>query len=216
MRAYAPPPHDELDILYIDDDFVVLNKPNGLLSVPGRLDEHKDSLSSRVQLEFPEATIVHRLDMDTSGIMAMARNKSAHVAISRQFEAKETEKSYTAVLFGVVRDDEGEVDLPMRCDWPNRPLQIVDFEQGKKAQTLWKVVERLEESTRVLLTPITGRSHQLRVHMQALGYPIMGDPFYAEGDARNRVDRLLLHATELSFMHHITGEKITVKSNVPF
>lgn len=216
MRAYTPPPHLGLDILYIDEDFVVLNKPSGLLSVPGRSEENKDSLASRVQLEFPEATIVHRLDMDTSGIMAMARNKAAHVAISRQFEQKETEKAYTAVLFGSVEGDTGKVDLPMRCDWPNRPRQIVDFEQGKSAQTLWQVIQRSEETTRVLLTPITGRSHQLRVHMQALGYPIMGDPFYAEGDARDKVDRLLLHATELSFTHHISGKKITIESDVPF
>lgn len=216
MRAYTPPPHTGLDILYIDEDFVVLNKPSGLLSVPGRADENKDSLASRVQLEFPEATIVHRLDMDTSGIMAMARNKPAHVAISRQFELKETEKSYTAVLFGVMQEDEGEVGLPMRCDWPNRPRQIVDFEQGKNAQTLWRVIEKSKNSTRVLLTPITGRSHQLRVHMQALGYPIMGDPFYAEGEAQTCVERLLLHATELSFRHHLTGNMINVKSDVPF
>lgn len=216
MRAYTPPPNHGLDILYIDEDFVVLNKPSGLLSVPGRSEENKDSLASRVQSEFPEATIVHRLDMDTSGIMAMARNKAAHVAISRQFEQKETEKAYTAVVFGSVEGDTGKVDLPMRCDWPNRPRQIVDFEQGKSAQTLWQVIGRTDETTRVLLTPITGRSHQLRVHMQALGYPIMGDPFYAEGDARDSVDRLLLHATELSFTHHLTGKKITIESEVPF
>ncbi len=216
MRTYAPPAHTGLTILYHDDDFLVLDKPSGLLSVPGRVAENKDSLSSRVQLEYPEATIVHRLDMDTSGIMAMALNKEAHRAISRQFEFKETDKTYIAVVWGQLETDAGEVDLPMRCDWPNRPLQIVDFEQGKKALTKWKVLDREEDRSRVELTPITGRSHQLRVHMQSLGYPIMGDPFYAKGDALIKSERLLLHAAELSFTHHLSGEKINIRSKVPF
>ena len=184
--------------------------------------ENKDSLATRVQADFPEATIVHRLDMDTSGIMVMARNAEAHRHLSRQFELKETDKEYTAIVYGLMEEETGHVDLPMRCDWPNRPKQIVDFDQGKKAVTDWKSLCRetlpddMGEATRVALYPITGRSHQLRVHMQAIGHPILGDPFYAENNALKAADRLLLHATTLCFTHHLTADRISIHSPCPF
>ncbi|MTI10559.1 RluA family pseudouridine synthase [Curvivirga aplysinae] len=218
MRAYSPPAHEGLTILYKDESYLVLDKPSGLLSVPGRAEENKDSLATRVQTEYPNATIVHRLDMDTSGIMVMALSKEAHRDISRQFEHKETDKSYTAIVWGLIEGKEGSVDLPMRCDWPNRPKQIVDHEQGKFALTHWKCLahDEVNNTSRIALFPVTGRSHQLRVHMQALGHPILGDPFYAKGDAFEASSRLLLHATELNFTHHKSDDRIKIKSNVPF
>jgi len=151
------PPKSPLDILYQDKDIIVLNKPCGLLSVPGRQDHMKDSLSLRVQAQFPSATVVHRLDMDTSGIMLMTLNKEAHRHISKQFEKRVTEKSYIAHLYGNLEQEEGEIDLPLILDWPNRPLHMVDPENGKPALTRWKVLDRLPDYTRVVFTPsITG------------------------------------------------------------
>ena len=223
--VYQPPMHPFIDIIYQDDDIVVLNKSSGLLSVPGRLPEHQDCLQNRVQRVLPSATIVHRLDMATSGIMIMALNKPAHVAISRQFEKRETSKSYIARVFGEVKKEQGSVDLPLICDWPNRPKQKVDHDTGKKSLTHYKVLstkfdecELSETSTSTLveLTPITGRSHQLRVHMLALGHPILGDRLYAEGQALSISKRLLLHAQYLSLAHPVTKEKITFTSPCPF
>ncbi|MDX1738823.1 MAG: pseudouridine synthase, partial [Alphaproteobacteria bacterium] len=179
MRPYNPPPHVSHDILYQDDSYIVLNKPAGLLSVPGRLPENKDSLASRVQQTLPEARIVHRLDMDTSGIIALALTAEAHRHLSKQFEQKTTKKTYVALIYGAPEHKAGCVDLPLRCDWPNRPLQMVDHELGKSAQTDYEIISQQENICRVLLHPITGRSHQLRVHMKELGTPIIGDPFYA-------------------------------------
>ena len=167
-----------LDIIYQDDDIVVLNKASGILSVPGRLPEHQDCLQNRVQRVLPTATIVHRLDMATSGIMIMALNKPAHVAISRQFEQRKTQKSYLARVWGLVELNEGSVDLPLISDWPNRPKQKVDHENGKKSLTHYRVLshnDSIDEQANTLLelTPITGRSHQLRVHMLALGHCLL-------------------------------------------
>jgi len=210
------PPLSPLDILHQDKDIVVLNKPSGLLSVPGRQDHMKDSLSSRVQAEFSTATVVHRLDMDTSGVMVMALNKAAHRHISKQFEKRSTEKTYLAHLYGVITEDEGEINLPLMLDWPNRPLHIVDHDKGKDALTRWKVLSRAENNenyTKIIFKPVTGRTHQLRVHAQAIGHPILGDSLYAHQEARDMADRLLLHASLLTFIHpthkdimHFTAE----------
>lgn len=210
------PPLIPLDILYRDKDIVVLNKPSGLLSVPGRQDHMKDCLSQRVQDRFPTATIVHRLDMDTSGIMLMALNKQAHRHISKQFEKRATEKSYIAHLYGSVEKDEGEIDLPLILDWPNRPLHIVDHENGKQALTRWKVLAREQAYTRVAFYPVTGRTHQLRVHAVALGHPILGDSLYAHEQALGMADRLLLHATMLTILHPYSREQITFNCEADF
>ncbi len=210
------PPMTPLDILHHDKDMVVLNKPSGLLSVPGRQDHMKDSLSQRVQEEFPEATVVHRLDMDTSGIMVMALNIKAHRHISMQFEKRYTEKTYVAYLYGVVEKDEGEIDLPLIIDWPNRPLNIVDLNNGKQALTRWKVLERQQDRTKVAFTPVTGRTHQLRVHAQAIGHPILGDSLYAHETALSMASRLMLHATMLTLTHPYSEESMKFTSDPDF
>ena len=217
---YQPPMSPYLDIIYQDDDIVVLNKGSGLLSVPGRLPEHQDCLQNRVNRILPTATIVHRLDMATSGIILMALNKPAHVAISRQFEKRLTEKSYIARVYGEVKESEGSVDLPLICDWPNRPKQKVDHEHGKKSLTHYRVISiddrKGELSTLVELTPVTGRSHQLRVHMLALGHPILGDRLYAHDKALTVSTRLQLHAQMLKINHPVTDERIEFHSQCPF
>lgn len=213
---YRPPMTPYLDIVYQDNDLVVLNKPSGLLTVPGRLAEHKDCLQHRVQKVLPTATIVHRLDMATSGIILMALNKPAHVDISRQFEKRQTEKSYIARVYGKVEHQTGSVDEPLICDWPNRPKQKVDHEHGKKSLTHYRVISYHENSTLVELTPVTGRSHQLRVHMLALGHPILGDRLYAHDKALTISPRLQLHAQWLKITHPVTKQALTFKAICPF
>ncbi|WP_281559733.1 bifunctional tRNA pseudouridine(32) synthase/23S rRNA pseudouridine(746) synthase RluA [Thalassomonas sp. RHCl1] len=213
---YQPPMKPYLDIVYQDNDIVVLNKGSGLLSVPGRLAEHQDCLQNRVCKVLPSATIVHRLDMATSGLILMALNKPAHVAISRQFEQRQTEKSYLARVYGKVKEQSGEVDLPLICDWPNRPKQKVDHEHGKKSLTRYRVLSYQENNTLVELIPVTGRSHQLRVHMLALGHPILGDRLYAHDKALTISPRLQLHAQMLTIKHPVSGESLTFTREAPF
>ncbi len=218
---YQPPMTPYIEIVYQDNDIVVLNKSSGLLSVPGRLPEHKDCLQNRVQRVLPTATIVHRLDMATSGLIIMALNKPAHVAISRQFEQRKTKKNYIARVFGHIENQQGSVDLPLICDWPNRPKQKVDHENGKQSLTHYQVlaysgVSSEDESTLVELTPITGRSHQLRVHMLALGHPILGDRLYAHEQALTVSPRLQLHAKTLSLTHPVTNEVLRFMAPCPF
>lgn len=205
------------DILYQDDDFIVLNKPANLLSVPGRGPEKQDCLSARVQAEFPSALIVHRLDYDTSGIILMALNKPAQSNISRLFQEREVSKTYIAVVNGHIKQNTGSIDLPMRCDYEHRPLQIIDHEQGKSALTHWKVLEQYENNTsRVELKPHTGRSHQLRLHMYSLGYPILGDNLYGTPESYAMSKRLLLHAQQLAFTHPFTGQTTEILTQCPF
>ena len=219
--VYQPSMSPYLDIIFQDEDIVVLNKSSGLLSVPGRLPEHQDCLQNRVQRVLPTATIVHRLDMATSGIIIMALNKPAHVAISRQFEQRKTKKSYIARVFGKAAEIEGSVDLPLICDWPNRPKQMVDHDNGKQSLTNYSVLSYStlssgDESTLIELRPVTGRSHQLRVHMLALGHPILGDRLYAHEQALAASPRLQLHARNLSLTHPITGELLCFVTPCPF
>ena len=218
---YLPPMSPYLDIMYQDDDFIILNKASGILSVPGRLPEHQDCLQNRVQRVLPTATIVHRLDMATSGLMIMALNKPAHVAISRQFEQRKTKKTYLARVFGLIGLNEGSIDLPLICDWPNRPKQKVDHENGKQSLTHYRVLSQTDivgkqASTLVELTPVTGRSHQLRVHMLALGHPILGDRLYASKEALAMKNRLQLHALNLSLFHPSTEQAMTFNAPCPF
>ncbi len=181
---------------------MVVNKPSGLLSVPGRQEEHKDSVMTRIQRDFPAAESVHRLDMATSGIMVVAMSKAAERELKRQFREREPEKTYVARVWGHLTEEKGVIDLPLICDWPNRPKQKVCFETGKPAQTGYEVLALDDDnSTRVRLKPVTGRSHQLRVHMLALGHPILGDNFYAHEDAKAMAPRLQLHAEMLTITH---------------
>jgi len=216
MPFIYTPPMEETSILYRDDFILVVEKRAGLLSVPGRAVEHRDSLFTRLAQQQADLRVVHRLDMDTSGVMVLACGLEAQRDLSRQFEKKTVEKRYCALVDGHVMDEQGAVDLPLRCDWPNRPLQMVDPVEGKKALTHWTVLERCEDWTRLQLTPITGRSHQLRVHCRELGHVILGDRFY--GDARTiaKKERLCLHAQTLSINHPITGHRLTFDSPVPF
>lgn len=215
--VYNPPTHPYLDIIYQDEDIVVLNKPSGLLSVPGRETWHKDSLALRVLRVWPTACVVHRLDMATSGLIILALRKSAQSHMGRQFQQKVIAKTYFARVEGIIAQDAGLIDLPLRCDWENRPRQIVDFEQGKSSQTEWQVVRREKQTTLVKLTPLTGRTHQLRVHMQQLGHPIVGDEFYAsEFGKKLSPNRLALHAASITITHPSSEQRITFDCLAPF
>ncbi|WP_320197553.1 pseudouridine synthase [Agrobacterium sp. rho-13.3] len=214
--VYNPPMEPYVSILYRDDDLIVLDKPSGLLSVPGRNPALFDSLATRVQKQFPKALMINRLDKDTSGIVLMSLNRKAHAAIALQFENRTTQKSYIAVVYGEVAGDSGHIDLPLAIDPDNKPRHRVDHENGRAAQTDWHVLERLPlPAARVRLHPLTGRTHQLRVHMKALGHPILGDEFYADGVALAASNRLLLHAQELSFRHP-DGRDVTFTVPCPF
>lgn len=213
-----PPPHTGLDVLYVDESLLVVDKPAGLLSVPGRGDDKQDCLISRVQAEFPDALIVHRLDMGTSGLMVLARGKAMERALSILFQSRQVHKRYVAVVAGQVQQPYGEINLPLITDWPNRPRQMVSFELGKPSCTRYRVLEYdvASQVTRLELEPVTGRSHQLRVHLQALGHPILGDELYASPQVCAQAERLLLHAAVLSFPHPASSESFCIRSKVPF
>ncbi|KPA21142.1 Ribosomal large subunit pseudouridine synthase A [Shimia sp. SK013] len=209
------PPDTPLDILHEDSDVVVVNKPAGLLSVPGRGEHLADCLITRLQAAFPDALLVHRLDRDTSGVMIFALTPHAQRHLSMQFEQRKTRKTYVARVWGRMEEKTGTVDLPLIVDWPNRPLQMVDHENGKPAVTDYRVLKTSDEESRVRLFPKTGRSHQLRVHMLALGHVILGDPLYAKGQARD-FDRLMLHSEELRFNHPESGKGMSFRAKAPF
>lgn len=216
LLNYNPPTQPYLTIVYQDNDILVLDKPSELLTVPGKALEHKDSLELRAKRVFPTATVVHRLDMATSGIIVMALNKDSHRHLSKQFEQRQTSKMYKARVYGKLEKTSGEVDLPLICDWPNRPKQMVDFERGKASQTLYQVIATEQNATVVELTPITGRSHQLRVHMLSIGHPILGDRLYAHTEALAMAPRLQLHACRLGLTHPATEDKLVFESPCEF
>jgi tRNA pseudouridine32 synthase/23S rRNA pseudouridine746 synthase len=210
------PPQSPLEIIYQDDDLLVLNKQSGLLTVPGRSEEKLDSLAYRAQQQFPTATSVHRLDMDTSGLVVMALNPETHRHISRQFEQRKVNKLYHAWVWGNVKQECGDIDLPLICDWPNRPRQMVDHNSGKKALTHWKKLVSRDNQTLMELRPHTGRSHQLRVHMQAIGHPILADEFYAHPEAFAAAPQLQLHASFIEFEHPSNGSTVSFHAAAPF
>lgn len=214
MSVYAPP-QDPLVILHHDHQVLLVDKPSGLLSVPGKGEDLTDCLIARVQRVFPDALLVHRLDRDTSGVMIFALTPHAQRHLGLQFENRQTKKTYVARVWGEMADKTGTVDLPLIVDWPNRPLQMVDHENGRSAVTDWRVVRVGGGETRVRLMPKTGRSHQLRVHMLALGHPILGDPFYATGPARDH-PRLMLHSETLQFRHPDGGQGMRITAPCPF
>jgi len=217
-QPYVAPPDTGLDVLYVDESLLVVNKPSGLLSVPGRGIGKDDCLANRVQAVYPDALTVHRLDMETSGLMVLARNKEMHRSLSILFQNRQVEKRYVAVVDGAPAQACGEIDLPLITDWPNRPLQKVDHEIGKPSLTRYRVLahDAASDSTRVSLEPETGRSHQLRVHLLSLGHPILGDSLYASPAALAKAPRLLLHADFLAFAHPLSGEKLAFSCAVPF
>ncbi len=220
MSRYQPPP-DALRLVHVDDAIVVVDKPAGLLSVPGRGPDKQDCAILRLQRDFPEAQIAHRLDMSTSGLLVVARGAIMQQAMYRLFRERAVSKRYIAVVAGLVADERGEIDLPLICDWPNRPRQMVCHERGKPSLTRYRVLQRVEpensqESYSVVeLEPITGRSHQLRVHLAALGHPILGDELYA-GAAAGRAARLLLHASEIAFAHPQNDSPLHFHCPAPF
>ncbi len=215
--VYAPLPQ-ALDILYHDDDLLIVNKPAGLLTVPGKGPEKQDCMINRVLKFNPNARVVHRLDQGTSGIVMFPLNYMCLRLLTKQFEARGIHKHYVAVVAGVVELDEGEVKLPLICDWPNRPLQKVCFESGKPAHTRYTVLQRdpASDSTRVLLEPVSGRTHQLRVHMLSLGHPMVGDQLYAPAAIQAQATRLMLHAQDIRFTHPITHVNIEVECAAEF
>jgi tRNA pseudouridine32 synthase / 23S rRNA pseudouridine746 synthase len=205
-------------IVFADAFIVAVDKPAGMLSVPGRGADKQECASASVQGAFADALVVHRLDMATSGLFLMARGAAVQRQLSMAFAAREVRKRYVAVVAGVMQADDGEVDLPLVADWPNRPRQLVDTNTGKPSRTVWCVLHRdaAAGTTRVQLEPVTGRSHQLRVHMQAIGHPILGDALYAPPSVRDGASRLMLHATALDLVHPATGEPISLQSPAPF
>lgn len=205
--------HD-MDILYIDDALIVADKPEGLLSVPGRGEAGRDNLTTRVQLRYPDALVVHRLDMSTSGLLIFARGIEMQRRLNAAFEQRAVSKLYIAVAEGVIEGDAGQIHAPLAADWPNRPRQVVDLVNGRPSLTQWRVLARGDGCTRVALSPVTGRSHQLRVHLQHLGHPIRGDELYAPHPLR--AARLLLHAAEIGFAHPLDGRAMHLRSAPPF
>lgn len=215
---YNPPSHISLDILYKDKYLLILNKPSGLLSVPGRGEDKQDCLISRVQTEYPDALIVHRLDMSTSGLMVIARGKEIERSMSILFQQRKVDKKYLAVVDGEVSPKSGQVNLPLITDWPNRPKQKICFQSGKSSQTYYSVLsyDKQNNSSRLELVPLTGRTHQLRIHMQSIQHAILGDELYANKEVINKSSRLLLHASYLCFMHPLTGKVISIDSEADF
>lgn len=203
---YRPPADTGLDLYYLDEYLLVVNKPAGLLSVPGRGEDKQDCLINRVMQAYPDALIVHRLDMDTSGLLLMARGKAMQSALSILFQQRTVHKRYLAVVGGQLKQEEGEINLPLLLDWPNRPKHKVDFEQGKPSLTRYRLLsyDANTDLSRVELEPFTGRSHQLRVHLMSLGHAIVGDELYASAALKAKADRLLLHAWQLGFQHPVT------------
>ena len=202
--------------IHEDEHLLVLEKPSGLLSVPGRGPDKQDCLSARVQARWPGALTVHRLDMATSGLLLMARNPHSQRQLSLAFETRQIHKHYVAVVHGQLQGGtQGLIDLPLAVDWPSRPLQKVDTLHGKPSQTRWQILEQGQDKTRLLLQPLSGRTHQLRVHLQAIGHPIVGDALYG-ADAGPQAPRLLLHASALMFTHPLSGQSIHMESPPPF
>lgn len=217
--SYRPPPQQELVLLHVSEQLLIIDKPSGLLTVPGRGSDKSDCLLSRVQTRFPDALIVHRLDMATSGIVVMGRGPCSQRTLSILFQERKVAKRYQALVDGCwAAAAEGEIDLPLIADWPNRPRQKVDRIGGRPSLTRYRVIETdaSREVTRIELAPITGRSHQLRVHMASAGHPILGDDLYGTEQSRAKAYRLMLHASFIEFPHPDSGEPIRAISNPPF
>lgn len=215
----------EYSVLYADDALLVLNKPAGLLSVPGRGEDKQDCLSARVQRNYPDACVVHRLDMATSGLLVMARGAQAQRQLNQAFASRAVFKHYEAVVAGTLIPTDTQdastwslIDLPIHLDWPRRPLRIIDVQQGKPSMTRWRVlsIDPAAQTTRLALEPVTGRSHQLRVHLQAIGHPILGDALYAPAPVQALAPRLLLHASSIELPHPTSGQRMRWDCPAPF
>lgn len=215
MTAYTPP-QTRPEIIYADELLVAVDKPSGLLSVPGRGADKADCALSRVLEDYPDTLTVHRLDMATSGLLLFARSKEMQRALSGLFARGEIAKRYVADVWGAPQPGAGEISLPLIIDWPRRPLQKVDWDTGKPSTTQYETLSTGGKTSRLALTPRTGRSHQLRVHLAEIGHPILGDEFYAHPDALAAAPRLTLHAASLWFAHPATGKPLVIETPVPF
>ena len=215
MNVYDPP-GGPVRYVHIDDYLIIIDKPSGLLSVPGRGPEKADCAVARVETDYPGALTVHRLDMATSGLLVLARSKAMQAALSGLFERGEVEKEYIADVWGVPDPTAGEIDLPLITDWPNRPRQKVDHDIGKPSRTQYETLCPMPNGARLRLTPLTGRSHQLRVHLAETGHPILGDDLYAHEAARTASPRLHLHASRIAFTHPATNTRLDVSRPCPF
>ena len=215
MTEGYDPPDVPLEVLHADHEVLVVVKPDGLLSVPGKGPELADCLLERVKAAYPQALLVHRLDRDTSGVMVFALTPHAQRHLGLQFEKRQVRKTYVARVFGRIDEKTGTINLPLGVDWPNRPRQMVDHENGREAVTEWRAMRASDDETRLRLYPQTGRSHQLRVHCLAIGHPILGDPLYAVGPARNFA-RLMLHSENLRFRHPDGGKGMSFSAKAPF
>jgi tRNA pseudouridine32 synthase/23S rRNA pseudouridine746 synthase len=213
---HPPAPASGLRALHVDAHLIVLDKPSGLLTVPAKPPGPADCLEARVRAAFPGALLVHRLDRDTSGVIVFARTRLAQRHLGWQFERRQVAKTYVARVAGHPFAERGRIDLPLACDWPNRPRQMVCLVRGRPSRTDWRVLAREPAATRLALAPATGRSHQLRVHLAAIGHPILGDPFYAGAEALAAADRLQLHAEGLAFRHPLGGHPVAFRSEPPF
>lgn len=219
LATRPSPVPDGVTVLHADDWLVAIDKPSGLLSVPGRGADKADCAARRVQALYPDALVVHRLDMGTSGLLVFGRGAAAQRRLSLAFAGREVAKRYLAVVAGQPAEDAGRVDLPLICDWPHRPRQKVDATHGKPSTTCWQVLARQPgppATTRLALEPLTGRSHQLRVHLQAIGHPILGDELYAPPDLQALAPRLLLHAAALTLPHPADGRPLALACPCPF
>lgn len=214
----APPCHAEINILFQDEHLLLINKPSGLLSLSGKNPLNKDSVHFRLVQDFSSATLLHRLDFGTSGIMIVALNKDVNAKIGKQFQQGLVNKTYTAILHGHLQDDDGLIELPIAKDADNFPLQKICYSTGKSAMTRYQVLERLDYPlrTRVLFRPLSGRTHQLRIHSREFGHPILGCDLYKNAESFLMAERLMLHATEIEFVHPATGEKIMGICPCPF
>ena len=207
---------DDLLIHYRDAHLLVLEKPSGLLSVPGRGPDLQDCLSSRIQTRFPTARVVHRLDRDTSGLMIMALDKASQRNISLQFEERKVRKIYECIVQGTPAQHSGCITLPIGRDLTRPPRYKIDHENGRSSETSWSVLKNHDNTTRLQIEPLTGRSHQIRLHLASIDHPILGDPLYADATAFEAADRLLLHAREIQFSHPLTGNIVSWQSFCPF
>ena len=209
----------ELQLIHEDPHLLVLDKPAGLLCVPGRGEDKQDCLSARAQRQWPDARVVHRLDMATSGLVLMARSAQMQRLLGDAFAARQVHKGYEAIVDGLLPEsaDWSTIDAPLAADWPRRPLQKID-PAGKPSQTRWRVKQLLPErqASHLWLEPLTGRSHQLRVHLLSIGHPILGDALYASEAVRQRAPRLLLHAATLALLHPADGRALRFESPLPF
>ncbi len=214
----TPVCHEEIDILYQDQYLLLINKPSGLLTLSGKHPLNKDSVHFRLVRDFPTATMVHRLDFGTSGILVVALNKEINAYVGKQFQARSVVKTYMAILYGHLAEEEGCIELPIAKDRPNFPLQKVCYETGKKALTNYCVIERLSEpfATKVVFKPVSGRTHQLRIHSSEIGHPILGCDLYATDEAFFMAKRLMLHAKSIEFDHPVTGKRVNGVSPCPF